>query len=270
MREYDDYRKILELWELGFNKKQIERIANVPRTTVRECINRFESLNGLEENAERASRSSPSAVLERIQNLENIATQSAYTYLLGMYLGDGNIIKVRKVYRIRITLDARYPNIIKTCSDAIQTLLPENQVGLVKRYYRDRLSCVDVSCFYNFWPNLLPQHGAGSKHEREIRLEDWQQTITDAYPHEFFRGLYHSDGSRFSNVVNGKDYTRYQFTNFSDDIRRMVLRNLRQTQFALDTQTAVFSGKRTSNRCFHLQTQGCGISRPSSRAEKLV
>jgi hypothetical protein len=51
-----------------------------------------------------------------------------------------------------------------------------------------------------------------------ICLEPWQQRIVDAHPLEFFRGLYHSDGSRFRNVVNGKDYPRYQFSNVSDDI----------------------------------------------------
>jgi hypothetical protein len=68
---------------------------------------------------------------------------------------------------------------------------------------------------------LLPQHGTGRKHEREIKLEAWQQRIIEAYPLEFFRGLYHSDGSRFSNIVNGKDYPRYQFTNNSKDISRL-------------------------------------------------
>lgn len=52
-------------------------------------------------------------------------------------------------------------------------------------------------------------------------LQDWQLQIVDTYPLEFFRGLYHSDGSRFSNVVKGKDYPRYSFTNNSDDIRRL-------------------------------------------------
>src|SRR5262249_4157929 len=88
-------------------------------------------------------------------------------------------------------------------------------------YHKNHLSCVDVSCFYKFWPELLPQHGAGSKHERELRLEDWQLSIVNTYPLEFFRGLYHSDGSRFSNIVKGKDYPRYCFTNYSTDIQRL-------------------------------------------------
>lgn len=59
------------------------------------------------------------------------------------------------------------------------------------------------------------------KHNRPIILDPWQQQIIDLYPLEFFRGLYHSDGSRSRNVVKGKDYSRYFFCNNSDDIRKL-------------------------------------------------
>jgi hypothetical protein len=189
MREYDDYRQILELWELGIAKKRIAITLNIPRTTVTDCIERYGSLKGLQDNQERASRSTPDEVLQRICEPINTLVQQDYAYLLGLYLGDGNITKVRNVYRIRITLDARYPGIIQSCSRAIQTILPNNQVGIVERYYKDRLSCVDVSCFHKFWPEVFPQHGEGKKHLRKIQLEDWQQVIVDTYPLEFFRGL---------------------------------------------------------------------------------
>jgi hypothetical protein len=219
MRDYDEYRQILELWELGIPKKRIAIILTIPRATVRDCITRYRSVEGLQENKERALRSTPDEVLSRICNAADQLAQQNYSYILGLYLGDGNITKVRNVYRLRITLDARYSNIIKSCSDAVQVLLPDNQVGYVNRHYQDHLSFVDVSSFYKFWPDLLPQHGTGKKHNREIKLTDWQQQIIEVYPLEFFRGLYHSDGSRFSNIVYGKDYPRYQFTNHSDDIR---------------------------------------------------
>jgi hypothetical protein len=115
----------------------------------------------------------------------------------------------------------KYPGIIQSCAEAIQTLLPDNQVGLVNRHYLNHISAVDVSCYYKFWLDLLPQHATGRKHDREIKLLDWQQRIIEIYPLEFVRGLYHSDGSRFSNFVSGKDYPRYAFTNNSDDIRRL-------------------------------------------------
>jgi len=221
MRTYEDYRRILELWELGVPKKRIGILLYIPRATVRDCIKRYSSLSGLEESRGSAERGTSTAVLSRICDFQNVVLQQAYAYVLGIYLGDGNITKVRNVYRLRVTLDARYPNIINKCSEAIQVLLPDNQIGIVRRYHGDKLSCVDVSCFNKYWLILLPQHGKGRKHEREIKLQDWQQIIIETYSLEFFMGLFHSDGSRFSNIVNGKDYPRYQFTNISTDIQRL-------------------------------------------------
>ncbi|MBZ0277277.1 MAG: helix-turn-helix domain-containing protein [Anaerolineae bacterium] len=218
MRDYEEYRAILALWEEGENKKAISRILNIPRGTVTDCIKRYGNLQGLEENLARASRSTPDAVLERIRNPEEIEVQKAYAYVLGIYLGDGYIVLNQRVYFLRISLDVKYPNIIQTCVANIQQLLPNNKVNVLKR---TQANCVEVVCTYKFWPDLFPQHGKGEKHHRKIALESWQQTIVDAYPLEFLRGLYHSDGSRFSNVVNGTDYPRYQFTNHSLDILKL-------------------------------------------------
>ncbi len=72
---------------------------------------------------------------------------------------------------------------------------------------------------------LFPQHGAGRKHRRRISLETWQQAVVDAHPGSFLRGLIHTDGWRGVNRVRvkGKDYAypRYQFSNRSDDIRKL-------------------------------------------------
>jgi hypothetical protein len=219
-RSYQDYENIQTLWGQGLNKKQISRMTYIPRRTVIDCIQRFGSLEGLQEQQKQVNEL---WVLTKLINSEEETSQihSAYAYLLGIYLGDGNIVKVRNVYRLRVTLDARYPGIIEHCSEKIRMVLPENEIGIVEHYYKGHLSCVDVSCYYKDWPSLFPQHGDGKKHDRPIILRDWQQRIIETYPLEFFRGLFHSDGSRFSNVVNGKDYPRYQFTNMAKDILRM-------------------------------------------------
>jgi len=213
MRDYDEYHEILDLWELGYSKRRISLLTGIPRATVTDCIQRYGSLKGLEENQERAFKSQPYKVLQRITDTHDMQIQQAYAYLLGIYLGDGSISRNRKIFRLRVTLDEKYPHIIESCVRAIQTLLPDNEIGVIHKR-----GCVDVSCYHKFWPILLPQHGAGRKHKREIKLEDWQQAIIETYPLELFRGLYHSDGSRFSNIVNDKDYPRYQFTNTSEDI----------------------------------------------------
>jgi hypothetical protein len=94
MRSYDDYRRILELWEQGFNKKEIERIAAIPRGTVVDCIKRFGSVKGLEDNKERAFKSTPDTTLSSIGNSQNIQLQKAYAYVLGIYLGDDTLFAI--------------------------------------------------------------------------------------------------------------------------------------------------------------------------------
>lgn len=216
MRTFDEYKTILELWEQGENKKAIARLIGIPRATVRDCIVRYGSVQGLEEDRGRATRATPDEILRRLRDSQNRPVQSAYAYLLGLYLGDGAISKTERVHRIRIALDKKYPNIINACVEAIETILPDNKVSVI-----DCPGYVHVSCYHKFWPQIFPQDGDGPKHKRKIALEDWQQAIVDAWPLEFLCGLYHSDGSRDNNIVNGKNYPRYAFRNFSVDILNM-------------------------------------------------
>jgi hypothetical protein len=83
-----------------------------------------------------------------------------------------------------------------------------------------------VSSLWKHWPCLFPQHGAGPKHLREIKLAEWQLECTKAHPDRFLKGLIHSDGCRLTTRVRnrkGKEYSypRYMFTNFSSDIRKI-------------------------------------------------
>jgi hypothetical protein len=204
---YEEYKRILELWQQEPNKKKISRIMGVPRKTVADCIYRYESVAGLEVRWKQAQQSTAHKVLKHIS--ENPDVCRAYAYLLGLYLGDGYISKgkTHRAYLLRITLDKRYTNILRQCVKAISAILPNNRVGKISR-----LGCYDITCYYKHWPEIFPQHGEGAKHLRKIQLEDWQQTIVDENPLEFFRGLYHSDGSRSRNVVR-MDYPRYMFCN---------------------------------------------------------
>jgi hypothetical protein len=216
MRTYEEYEAILKLWELGIPKKRIGIMLDIPRPTVRDCIERYGNVEGLAAQRERANKSTPNSILERIQDAQNGEVQTAYAYVLGIYLGDGYIVRNKRVYFLRIFLDNDYPNIIQTCARHVQTLLPDNRVNILRSMRGD---FSEVVCTYKFWPEVFPQHGSGAKHTRKIILDSWQHQIVDAYPLEFLRGLYHSDGSRYSNIVKGRDYPRYQFTNVSDDIR---------------------------------------------------
>ncbi|HEX4190450.1 MAG TPA: hypothetical protein VHZ06_05590 [Marmoricola sp.] len=76
----------------------------------------------------------------------------------------------------------------------IQAVHPE------RRTYRVAAPGVTVvQSYWKHWPHLFPQHGPGRKHERVLRLEPWQRDIVEAYPADFLRGLFHSDGSLVKN-----------------------------------------------------------------------
>ena len=147
-----------------------------------------------------------------------------YAYLLGSYLGDGTIYHFDKgVYVLRVTLDTAYPGIVEECRAAMGTIR-DDRGAHVSRDSRGQ-NCVHVNAYWKQWPCHFPQHGPGRKHHRPIVLEPWQQAHVDAAPGMFLRGLIHTDGWRGLNrvTVKGRDYAypRYQFSNRSDDIRRL-------------------------------------------------
>ena len=146
-----------------------------------------------------------------------------YAYLLGVYLGDGHLANApREVFRLDLTLDVRYPNIVEEAVKAISIVRPDNRV-LVRE--RNDSAAVIVGCSSKQWPLLLPQHGKGLKHRRRIALLPWQAEITHAFARQLIRGLIHSDGCRFvaRQRTRGKayEYARYAFSNRSADIRRL-------------------------------------------------
>lgn len=145
-----------------------------------------------------------------------------YAELLGWYLGDGHItLGRRSVYNLHVTNDARYLALNAHLVDLMSTVKPGG-----KPHVRDVPGAVVTTVSWKHWPCLFPQHGSGRKHERDIALEDWQHEVVRAFPADFLRGLFHSDGARVKNwatrVVGGEkrryDYPRWQFSNRSEDI----------------------------------------------------
>lgn len=160
-------------------------------------------------------------------------TPEDYGELLGLYLGDGCISSGPRTYRLRITLDARYPRITGQTRDLVQRCLPANRVDIDKKGTKG--SCVNVSSYSLHWPCLLPQHGRGKKHERPIALEPWQREIVEAAPWPFIRGCIRTDGCAFINRTGPYEYLSYEFSNMSTDIVDLFV----ETCAAVDVFTRV-------------------------------
>jgi len=140
-----------------------------------------------------------------------------YVYLLGMYLGDGCLsAHPRGVFKLRISLDARYPGIAEECERAMGAVMRRNRIG--RAGYG---TSHELFAYSKNWPCLFPQHGPGRKHERDIALTDWQRRLVKRWPALLLRGLIHSDGCRFQNTGRGWSHPRYSFANSSEDIKRI-------------------------------------------------
>lgn len=96
MRSMDDRSKVLSLIGAGTSDRAIALATAIPRTTIRDWRRKSGSLRI---PPQRCPGDCP-----RVQNLP-----PDYVYLLGLYLGDGSISHHPRAYRLRITMDLKYP-----------------------------------------------------------------------------------------------------------------------------------------------------------------
>ncbi|WIM89648.1 hypothetical protein PT015_09580 [Candidatus Mycobacterium wuenschmannii] len=211
MRSAEEFDAVQRLISAGVNDCEIARRTGIPRCTVRDW-RRSPSL--------RARVPGRSACTHDFSHLP----AKTYCYLLGLYLGDGCISRHPRVWRLRIVLDSKYPQIIERCREAIDALMPGQRAAVLRR----PRNCTEVSLYSKHWPCLFPQHGPGRKHLRPIRLAPWQEELVRAAPEDFVRGLIHSDGCRVVANDRGVRSVRYHFSNRSDDIRGLYCAALDQ------------------------------------------
>jgi hypothetical protein len=217
MRSEAEFRQAKNLMRRGLSDYRIARQIGIPRSTIQNWRKRSIPPRG-SRYADQSNWRPPHS--------------PSFSYLLGIYLGDGCLSVVRASGAIRsafvqIVLDEQYPLVIASCIAALRRTFPEARVGHYD-YKRGRAITLQVSG-ERVMAAFLPLHGAGLKHSRTIQLANWQREIADAHPHEFLRGLLHSDGSRCLNrftieLAHGLReycYVRYFFTNYSADIRAL-------------------------------------------------
>lgn len=206
MRSLAEYEEAMRWVRWGLNDCQISRLTGIPRHTV------LDWRHGRRSRFFEEKDPGPCPLCSR-RALET----GWYAQLLGLYLGDGCISEDARSFKLRITLDIRYPNVIDECAAAIDSV----RQGRKPAGFVHLPGCVEVYSYWSHWPCLFPQHAPGRKHLRRIELTPWQRSICERHPERLMRGLIQSDGCRDGNVVNGKSYPRYSFSNRSLDIQRI-------------------------------------------------
>jgi hypothetical protein len=196
----------LELIAAGHNDCEVARRLGIPRTTVRDWRRPLYARKPATTICPRCWRPS----WRRIS-----FSESDYSELLGLYLGDGHIVRTGRSDRLRLFLDTRYSQIIADAEALLRRCFPDHGVG-ISRSAKGTTTIVSLYCTH--LACLFPQHAPGRKHLREIRLEPWQSEILTREPWRFLRGCIRSDGCVFVNRTGRYSYISYQFSNHSRDI----------------------------------------------------
>ena len=212
-RSLDEYERVRALIDTGLSDHHIALRSGIPRSTVRDW----------------RARESPPAQPLKASDLHDWRPPKPgqYSYLLGLFLGDGCLIRRNGASpQLVLTLDRRYPGIIEAAASAIQVTACS---AAVPRALRP--GCIALLSSDPIWAPAFPQGlEPGRKHLRSIALMPWQRGLTGDFPWPFLRGLIDSDGCRSINrfsteLPSGRRaeyrYARYFFTNYSADIRRI-------------------------------------------------
>jgi hypothetical protein len=159
----------------GLNNCQIARQTGIPRRTISDWTRGRVP-------ARSPDGGSPGAPCPGCAVYEELPERDygTYSYLLGIYLGDGWVSPgPRGVFRLRVLLDRRYPGIVDECLSAMRTIVGSGRASV---YPHPAEQADEVSSYWKHWPCVLPQHGRGRKHNRRIELTDWQREITECHP----------------------------------------------------------------------------------------
>lgn len=203
MRTEKEYQKVINFKDVGLNNCEISKILNIPRTTINDWIKNKPNFNKFQK-----TNFNPKKYIED-NNLNE-----TYSYILGLYLGDGYINKMKRTYKLRIVNDVKYSKLNMFIKLQLEKLFPSNVVGFVNRN-----TYLEIYVHSNKLEKLFPQHEVGRKHQRKIILTNWQtEIISNKY---LLIGLFHSDGCYYINKVNGYEYESYSFSNKSLDIHKI-------------------------------------------------
>jgi len=207
MRTIQEYEMVCKLHKDGYNQSVISSKTNIPRSTVKDWLNKKPKFFN-EENKK-------SFIKEEI--IKNKELHDSYSYILGLYLGDGYINECKRTFRIRVFLDKKFSKLNEMVNSNFKKIFPNNSVCMVEQ--KDT-NGIYFSVYNNELPIVFPQHGLGKKHDRIIKLIKWQKDILAISC--FLKGLIHSDGCFYSEKISNKYlYERYMFSNKSIDLHEL-------------------------------------------------
>lgn len=242
----EQYDLVLKYKNEGFSTKEVESLVDVSYYTIQnwfsgggnilyaeDYIEKYEKFNDFEIK----TKNDFFEFIKIFNKLEEKECIALYSYLFGLYLGDGNIYDFHRTKRISYALDLKYTDLNNFTMKCMEKFFGKPPKYFDKRLFKHPSNSIMLQFSSKYLNILFPQHGHGLKNTRLIELKDWQKEILN--PVEFFRGFIYSDGCYV--VANGFDSNRYEFCNTSNDIIEIYKENLQKIniRFNFHTKTQV-------------------------------
>lgn len=225
MEHIDTYNRFLELTKLGHTRKNISNQLGVNQSTINNWFigkgtSKYEKKNRGEYVGIKIDSGvdiSPIKYLVMMSSIED-STEifKIYSYIFGLYLGDGYIANFKRTKCLVVTLDSKYSKLNENVINSFKLLFSDVSV------VNSKGSVINVKYHDCNLGLIFPQDAPGLKCNRKISIEDWQTKILD--PVELLRGLIMSDGSYYMRKSNSQ--YEYTFSNCSLDIINITRRCL--------------------------------------------
>lgn len=210
---YDD---VLNFRRSGMKISEIVNETGLSRSCINNWINRGAPVRAMKNMIE-PLKSPIELITEMTSDLAEHEARMVYSFVLGMYLGDGCIHAISRSMQFTLSLDKKY-NELNEYVIAVCDLLFNRKASIydrsVDRGQKTISNCINVKYCNKLLGILFPQHGVGKKHTRIIELSEWQLSfVNDIY---LCQGLFFSDGCYYFDKANSK--WMYSFTNKSSGI----------------------------------------------------
>lgn len=243
------YLNVLKLNAEGKRICDIVRITGIGRSCVNNWINRKQKpkfVTAIE------IPSNPIDFLRYLNNnIDDSLRNSTYSFILGMYLGDGCIARNTRTKQLTIALDKKYNILNEYVIESFNILFGRQALVIdrsVDRGQKTRSNSIDVRYSSINIGLIFPHEGVGAKHLRHIELAEWQKEIID--PVSIVKGLIYSDGSYFYSRSN-KTYN-YTFVNTSIDIINILEYYLKKLGIVYNKHTKHSLGAKGTAYKIHL------------------
>jgi hypothetical protein len=251
----EKYVEAMRLKSNGMRICDIIKILGLKRSCVNNWINRGSSQHyriSLGKSPRKGSKLpenyDPITYMRELNHgLSDLQRNSIYSFILGMYLGDGCIGRTR-TKTLTIALDKKHEKLNEYVINAFTLLFnkkPKIFDRSVDRGQKFKSNSITVSMSSINIGIIFPHEGVGPKHLRKIELQEWQKEIIN--PVELIKGLMFSDGCYY--YCNHYKHYFYGFTNASMDIIKILeyylnLLNIRYNK----NITKAFRAKATTSR----------------------